>query len=337
MNMQKLEGQMAKLTMRQGDNFEFAKNESIDFVLTDPPFNISKKSNFHTYEKNTIHSYQFDDESEQSWDSYTHEEFIQKLDDWASEWSRVLRKGGNFAIFCADIYVSHLMEALTKNNLSPRRLIVWRKNNAVPVNRAYMPMSANEYIIVCVKKGKNTVFNANVPIVEQTLDNKIIEATIVADKVSTIVYTKIKEAILAEPLKTLTSDEHISFIENLVSETIEASKTDAVKKVNAMYKDKDNEEEGKYLQACVPNYIQNPLKVGNRIHPTEKPIQLLQYLVALYSNPGDTLLDSFGGSGASVEAALSLGRNAILVEREPSFYEKSKKRLAVKFSNIEEV
>lgn len=316
---------MPNLVLHNGDNFRFVDNATVDFVLTDPPFNISKKTNFATYEKNTIHSYQFDSDSGENWDSYSHEEFLLKLDEWSKEWSRVLRKGGSFAVFCADSYISHLMEALKANGLSPRRLITWRKNNAVPVNRQYMPMSGNEYIVVGVKEGKNVVFNSDVPIHEQKLEDKVIEATIVADKVSTIVYTKVREAILNMPASDIFGTEHVDMVAQLVEQTLEASKTESRKKTQAIYK--EGPDEIKYLQACVPNYIQNPLKVGNRLHPTEKPVPLLQFLVALYSKPGDLVLDGFGGSGSSGEAALSLGRNSTLVEREAEFFEKLKLRL----------
>lgn len=316
---------MPNLTLHKGDNYKFVANGTIDFVLTDPPFNISKKTNFASYEKNTIHSYQFDDESGEDWDSYTHNDFLVKLDEWASEWARVLRKGGSFAIFCADAYVSHLMEALKNNGMNPRRLITWRKNNAVPVNRQYMPMSANEYIVVGVKEGKNVVFNSDVKLIQQSLEDRIIEATIVADKVSTIVYSQIRESILNLPQPGLFDTEHISQISLSVKSTLEAVKKEAVNKTEAMYKEDSNGV--KYLQACVPNYVQNPLKVGNRLHPTEKPVPLLQYLVALYSRSGDLVLDGFGGSGSSGEAALSLGRNAVIIEREELFFGKLRLRL----------
>lgn len=317
---------MTNLTIFNGDNFKFLENNTVDFVLTDPPFNISKKSNFHTYEKNTIHSYQFDGDSDESWDTYTHEEFLKKLDEWSYEWGRVLKKGGNFAIFCADMYISHLMEALKKNGLTPRRVFTWRKNNAVPVNRAYIPMSANEYVIVGVKEGKKSTFNANIPIVEQKIDEQKIEAVVVADKVSTIVYTKIREMVNSLP-PHVTEEEHLDAVAGVVESVLEDVKKLSVKKTLAMYK--EDSEGKKYLQACIPNYVQNPLKVGNRIHPTEKPVPLLQYFVSLYSKPGDVVLDSFGGSGSTGEAALTLGRDVIVVEREKDFYDKLHDRLKV--------
>lgn len=316
---------MTDITVSHNNNFHFVADKSIDFVLTDPPFNISKETNFHTYEKNSIHSYKFDEKNEESWDTYSHEDFLIKLDEWSAEWNRVLRKGGNFAIFCADSYISHLMEALKNNGLSPRRLITWRKNNAVPVNRAYMPMSANEYIITGVKKGKST-FNADVPIVNQTIDQKIVEANIVADKTATIIHSKIVQAVMNDKINNNDTLTHIEDIVKTVSETLKNSEPEVQTKIEAMYKlDKEGE---KYLQACVPNYIQNPLKTGNRIHPTEKPIALLKYLIALYSNDGDLILDGFAGSGSTAEAAFELGRKTVLIEQDEKFYNNIIKRFS---------
>ena len=46
------------------DNYRNVKNNSIDFILTDPPFNIARETNFHTYKDNTIHSYKFDSDTQ---------------------------------------------------------------------------------------------------------------------------------------------------------------------------------------------------------------------------------------------------------------------------------
>ena len=322
---------MPEVILQNGDNFDFLKDEQVDFILTDPPFNISQKTNFASYEKNSIHSYQFDESAGESWDSFNHDEFLVKLDDWSREWHRVLRRGGSFAIFCADIYISHLMEALKRNGLRPRRLITWRKNNAVPVNRKYMPMSANEYIVVGVKDGKNVVFNSDVPIAEQSLEHQILESTIVADKVSTIVYSQIRESLLDMPEGGLFTQDHLEEVVRVVEQALERVKLTATKKVAEMYKIGGS---GLYLQACVPNYIQNPLKVGNRIHPTEKPVPLLEVLVSLYSKQGDVVLDGFAGSGSTGEAALRLGRNAILVERDSGFFAKLTDRLTRAHPNV---
>lgn len=306
------------------DNFKHLADKSIDFILTDPPFNIAKETNFHTYEKNTIHSYQFDSKSDEKWDSFTHEGFLDEMNNWAKEFSRVLKAGGNFAIFCADSYLSHFMDALKANGLLPRRVISWSKPNAVPINRAYMPTSAVEYIIVGVKKGK-AVFNADVNIVKQELDSRIVEAVLVSEKVASIVNSIVRQEILDTVING-SDDEHIKQVKDIVSKALDSSKKKVLDRVNNMYKE-DEDSKQKYLQACVPNYIALPLKTGNRVHPTEKPVFLLEYLLSLYSKPGDRVLDSFAGSGSTGEACLLLGRVPVLIEREKKYYDKAKERL----------
>jgi DNA modification methylase len=322
------------------DNYANVPNGSIDFLLTDPPFNIAQETNFHTYKENTIHSYKFDAKTEEQWDTFSHEDFIKELGDWSKEFARVLKKGGNFAIFCADAYISHFLDALKAAGLSPRRVISWMKPNAVPVNRAYMPTSAVEYIIVGVKGGKAT-FNADVNIVEQSLGEKLIEATIVADKVSNIVGSQVKKAILETSFAVLgevgsneesgaessekANQAHVDKVLELVRESLSGAIDTVVDRVDNMYKGGEGE---RYLQACVPNYVSLPLKTGNRIHPTEKPVVLLQYLLALYSKQGDKVLDPFAGSGSTGEACLTLGRVPLLIEREAEYYAKAKARLS---------
>lgn len=50
------------------------------------------------------------------------------------------------------------------------------------------------------------------------------------------------------------------------------------------------------------------------IHPHEKPVPLLQLLIKHSTNPGDTLVDPFGGSGSLVRAARKTKRNAVAIE-----------------------
>lgn len=57
---------------------------------------------------------------------------------------------------------------------------------------------------------------------------------------------------------------------------------------------------------------------GN-FHPTVKPVALMRWLIRLITEPGDIVLDPFGGSGTTGVAALLEGRRVILVERDPAF------------------
>lgn len=57
------------------------------------------------------------------------------------------------------------------------------------------------------------------------------------------------------------------------------------------------------------------------VHPFEKPLSLMERLVRIYSNPGDTVFDPFMGSGSTIKASINLGRHAIGCERDQKIFE----------------
>lgn len=63
-------------------------------------------------------------------------------------------------------------------------------------------------------------------------------------------------------------------------------------------------------------------------YPTQKPVRLLERIVAASSRPGDLVLDPYGGSGTTGVAATRLGRRWLLVDRNPVAVEISRARLA---------
>jgi len=288
-------------------------------VLTDPPFNIARDTNFHTYEGNTINSYRFD--AEKGWDSYTPDEFKDLLKRWTVEFERVLRPGGSFAIFCADEYLSDLISALKDAQLKPRRTLTWRKPNAVPVNRKHMMMSACEYIVLGVK-GSKAVFNADIDFKEEP-EITVQEVIAISDKASAIIDLEIRKA-----LDKLDARPSAARIKEIVTNAITEVAAAAAERSINIY----SEDEGS-AALCVPNFVNFNSKAGNRLHPTEKPVNLLRYLIELLSKPGDVLLDPFAGSSSLGEAAVISKRSAILVERDKEFYEKGSKRIETLLSS----
>lgn len=63
------------------------------------------------------------------------------------------------------------------------------------------------------------------------------------------------------------------------------------------------------------------------IHPTQKPVALLEYLIKTYSNEGDLILDNCSGSGSLAIAAYNTHRNFICIEKDEKYYNTSIKRL----------
>lgn len=73
--------------------------------------------------------------------------------------------------------------------------------------------------------------------------------------------------------------------------------------------------------------IERP-EVGGIVHPTPKPLALMQWLVDLITPAGGVVLDPFAGSGSTGVAALMEGRSPILIEREPQYVRIIEHRLA---------
>lgn len=56
------------------------------------------------------------------------------------------------------------------------------------------------------------------------------------------------------------------------------------------------------------------------LHPTQKPLALMEYLIATYSNEGEIVLDNCAGSGTAGLAAKNLNRNYIMIENDETNY-----------------
>lgn len=67
-----------------------------------------------------------------------------------------------------------------------------------------------------------------------------------------------------------------------------------------------------------------------RLHPAQKPLALMAYVVSKYTEEFDVVLDPFMGSGTTLRAAKDLGRRAIGIEIEEKYCEIAAKRLAQK-------
>jgi DNA modification methylase len=127
------------------------KSNSIDLILTDPPYDISKKSGFSSgkMEKFTQISIDFG-----YWDTEI------DLDTLFKEYYRVLRKGGTLVLFY-DIWKSGMIkEFASKHKFKQPRIGQWLKNNPVPVNSKTNYLSnCSEYFFSFVKD-KNPTFNS---------------------------------------------------------------------------------------------------------------------------------------------------------------------------------
>ncbi len=66
----------------------------------------------------------------------------------------------------------------------------------------------------------------------------------------------------------------------------------------------------------------------NGLHPTQKPVALMEYLIRTYTNPGETVLDFTMGSGTTGVACVNLDRNFIGIELDAEYFKIAQDRIA---------
>jgi site-specific DNA-methyltransferase (adenine-specific) len=87
---------------------------------------------------------------------------------------------------------------------------------------------------------------------------------------------------------------------------------------------------------CVARiYKLNPNNKDGKDHPTQKPLPLIEWIIANYSTEQNLILDPFMGSGTTLRAAKNLGRKAIGIEIEEKYCEIAAKRMAQTVMNME--
>jgi len=117
--------------------------------------------------------------------------------------------------------------------------------------------------------------------------------------------------IVWDKLNGLKSKREIGFNDNSDCELIWTNKGNAARIISHMWMGamKDSEQSER------------------RVHPTQKPIALMAKLIQHCTNPGDTILDPFMGSGTTGVACVQTGRNFIGIEIDPDYFKIAEKRI----------
>jgi len=94
------------------------------------------------------------------------------------------------------------------------------------------------------------------------------------------------------------------------------------------YREFEGRTENKRPQLRVPSSWQKfNVEVG--LHPTQKPVKLLEYLIKTYTNEGETVLDNCMGSGSTGVACINTNRNFIGIELDEKYFDIARGRIEV--------
>ncbi len=272
------------------------EDESVDLIVADPPYFkvIGEK-----------------------WDYMwrTEEDYIEWSKQWTAEAARVLRKGGSFYLFGYFRMLSRLLPILEDFGLELRQQIILNKGIQAVSGRATknykMFPNVTESILFLYKDSK--------PFVKQYLKKRQKELGLTAKQINEALGVKAngggmwsiytgKNVCEQLPTKELWQklekilDFNIPYEEVAQTYHAQLGITDVWDDIN-FYGEKD------------------------RIHPTQKPLKLIERLIYASSNEGNIVLDPFMGSGTTAEACREQGRNYIGFEIDTDYYNKSLERL----------
>lgn len=90
---------------------------------------------------------------------------------------------------------------------------------------------------------------------------------------------------------------------------------------NAKSKHRDNPDGSRYPKTVLR------FKQEKGLHPTQKPVDLMEYLIKTYTNEGDTVLDNTMGSGTTGVACVNTGRNFVGIESDEKYYKIAEERV----------
>ena len=143
---------MKKYEIFNTDAFLCVKNAlkkeiKVNHIITDPPYNISKKNNFSTM-KNPRQGVNFG-----AWDNNF------ALLEWIEKFSKILDKNGSFIVFCSYKFISDIHKVCEISNLEVKDILVWQKNNPMPRNTNRRYVQDMEFALWAVKKGAKWTFN----------------------------------------------------------------------------------------------------------------------------------------------------------------------------------
>ena len=292
-------------SLMQGDCLELMKqlkDASIDAVITDPPYQYlnTKQKNCH-----------FDK-------SYNEKEYIQEL-------KRCLKDTGFIVMFGRGVSFYRQGVLLAEAGFKFKEEIVWNKRKTSSPFHLLGRRHENCFIFAKTKKG--VIRRCKFPYIEY-LKNIPIEDAI--EKIKNNI-KKINEDIK----KPKIFNAIMQYLEKDVKEYIipQTLGNNVTKKGNTKccyYSIKSLEtiikgsKENDIID--IPDMIEEA-SLRNSNHPTEKPVRLMERLIALVTNEGDLVLDSFMGSGSTGVACLNQGRRFIGMELDDLYFATAQRRL----------
>lgn len=132
------------------------KDNTIDLILTDPPYNIGKFMQDRNTNMGKLRKNHF---SATDWDHLTFEDWILKMDEFLEESSRIIKNGGSMIIFMSLIKIETIIRLAEKHKFYYKTTGIWHKKNPMPRNMNLHFVNSTEAWIYFTYKKRTGIFN----------------------------------------------------------------------------------------------------------------------------------------------------------------------------------
>lgn len=288
------------------------KDGIVDLILTDLPYGTVKGANLDGWGGNKT-----------DWDVIVPTKEVFKIGE------RVLRRGGKMLLFAQQPFTTELINNQT-NNLPHNYNIIWEKDhfaNALTAKKA--PVNFYEDICVFSKKYDLECVHPLRAYFKQVLDF----ISVSVKEINNILGHR-----RAEHCFYIETSQFGICTEKTYNELIEVFSIDKMcgfksfgelAEVNQIHNSTFNLWDGKKYKSNILKYK----KDYEGLHPTQKPILLLEDLIKTYTNKGDLVLDLTMGSGSTGVACKNTEREFIGIEKDEEYFNTAYKRITSTTAN----
>jgi len=285
--------------LQNKDCLEFLKeipDNSIDLVNVDPPYFEIVKNDW-----------------DNQWKS--EQEYLDWCKEWTEECFRVLKPNRCFYVWGTtktDTFLRYKLNVL--NNIKDahyQNWIIWHYDWGGRTKKTFARKHEDLFMY---SKGKTFLFNA-----DDVREERAVKTNMALQRKMNLLEKKIANPSIVFGAKDDKSWKTYS-LDKIASQDWQAELV-SLKAKNATF------EKGKIPTDVWMKNNHTTSKEYAGWHPTQKPISILQRTILANTNPGDTVLDIFSGSGSTMIASVLCGRNFAGCEMSEEYYTKSLERL----------
>lgn len=288
-----------------GDSLELLKSipdHTISLILTDPPYHSTKKDNI-----TNDTAFENDDE------------FINWMQQFSTEWKRVLRPNGSIFVYCSTT-MSARLEIMMSNNFNILSHVVWTKPNE-PGFDGWKGKMKKEALRQWYPHSERILFAE--PAVEgnlkrswfgQFLRDRRVESGLSGHQLTELTgsYGKVNHGGAVSNWETGRNIPSREQYDKICEAILNTGKV----KHMPIYEDVIRPFEVNSSVEFTDVWNFNSVRPYKGKHPAEKPIDMLEHCILSTTFENDIILDCFSGSGSTAVAALNLNRKSISFEIE---------------------